>query len=260
MPRSATDIRHFIYAGILVAVGTAVMYWVLDVVLSLPEAASSQAYIIDGVVNLHLILIAFLFSLVTVFMLYSLVVFRRRPGDDGDGAHFEGNSALEIAWTVIPLIIVVVFGYIGIVSLNDVTRAESNEVAVNVTGFQWAWTFEYPEGFVSPDLVLPVDRQARMVMNAADVIHSFWIPEMRVKQDLVPGKETTLVFTPTVVGDYMLRCAELCGLSHWSMVGNVRVLEQEEYDRWLADQIAGVAPAMAAAESAPDSGAAVVSN
>ena len=143
-----------------------------------------------------MILIAFLFSLVVVFMLYSLVVFRRRPGDDSEGAHFEGNSALEIAWTVIPLIIVVIFGYIGIVSLNEVTRAAENEVVVNVKGFQWAWSFEYPEGIVSPELVLPVDRQARMLMTSADVIHSFWIPEMRVKQDLVPGKETTLVFTP----------------------------------------------------------------
>ncbi len=245
MPKSATDIRHFIIAGVLIAIGTAAMYWLLDVVLRLPTAASSQAFVVDNVINLHLILIAFLFSLVVVFMLYSMVAFRRRPGDDGDGVHFEGNTVLEITWTVVPLIVVVVFGYIGIVSLNEITRAAPNEVVVDVTGFQWSWSFEYDDGIVSPELVLPVDRQARMVMNARDVIHSFWIPEMRVKQDLVPGKETTLVFTPTEVGEYSLRCAELCGLSHYSMVSPVRIVEQAEYDAWLAEKTAGVAPSNA---------------
>lgn len=260
MPKSATDIRHFIIAGALIAVGTVVMYWLLDAVLRLPQPASAQAVIIDNVVNLHLILIAFLFSLVVVFMLYSLVVFRRRDGDDGDGEHFEGNTVLEVTWTVVPLVVVVIFGYIGIVSLNDVTRASPDEVVVDVTGFQWAWTFEYPEGIVSQELVLPVDRPARMNMTASDVIHSFWIPEMRVKQDLVPGKETTLVFTPTEVGEYTLRCAELCGLSHWSMLSPVRVLEQDDYDAWLADETAGVSPSTAERSPSTEAGTATLSN
>ena len=250
MPKSATDIRHFIIAGVLVAIGTAVMYWVLDVVLRLPLAASTQASVIDRFMNLHLILIAFLFSLVVVFMLYSMVAFRRRNGDDSDGVHFEGNSVLEIVWTVVPLIVVVIFGYIGIVSLNDITRAAPNELVVDVTGFQWAWSFEYEGGVISPELVLPVDQPTRMLMNSRDVIHSFWIPEMRVKQDLVPGKETTLVFTPTEVGEYALRCAELCGLSHYSMVSPVRVVEQAEYDAWLAEKTAGVVPKSADAVAA----------
>jgi cytochrome c oxidase subunit II len=260
MPKSATDIRHFVIVGILIFVGTVVMYWLLDMVLRLPVAASVQAVTIDRVTDLHLILIAFLFSLVLVFMLYSLVVFRRRPGDDGDGVHFEGNTTLEITWTVVPLIIVVIFGYIGVVSLNEITRAESDPVVVNVTGFQWSWTFEYPEGFVSRELVLPVDRQAKMQMTATDVIHSFWIPEMRVKQDLVPGKETSLVFTPTTVGEYSLRCAELCGLSHWNMVSPVRIVEQEEYVRWLADRSADLAPALTELDSPAETEAALVTN
>jgi cytochrome c oxidase subunit 2 len=243
MPKSAGDIRHFIIAGALIAIGTGVMYWVLDTVLALPVAASTQAAIVDNVVNLHLILIAFLFSLVVVFMLYSVVAFRRRPGDDRDGEHFEGHSVLEIVWTVVPLIVVVIFGYIGIVTLSEITQAAPNEVTVNVTGMQWSWTFEYPDnGVLSTELVLPVDRQARMLMNSKDVIHSFWIPEMRMKQDLVPGKETTLVFTPSVIGEYKLRCAELCGLSHYNMLATVRIVSQEDYDAWLADQSAGVTP------------------
>jgi cytochrome c oxidase subunit 2 len=243
MPKSATDIRHFIIAGVLIVIGTGVMYWLLDTVLALPIAASTQADTIDLVVNLHLLVIAFLFSLVVVFMLYSVVAFRRRTGEEGDGQHFEGNTILEIVWTVVPLILVLVFGYIGIVSLNEVTKAAPNEVEVDVTGFQWAWSFEYGDGVVSQELVLPVDRQARMVMNSRDVIHSFWIPEMRVKQDLVPGKETTLVFTPDEVGVYTLRCAELCGLSHYNMLTPVRIVEQAEYDAWLSEKSANAAPA-----------------
>lgn len=253
MPKSATDMRHFIIAGVLVAIGTGVMYWLLDAVLRLPLQASAQASIIDNFMNAHLILIAFLFSLVVVFMLYSFVAFRRREGDESDGVHFEGNTMLEITWTVVPLILVVIFGYIGIITLNDITRAAPDEVVVDVTGFQWSWTFEYPEGVISQELVLPVDRQARMIMTSTDVIHSFWIPEMRVKQDLVPGKETELVFTPVELGEYTLRCAELCGLSHWSMLAPVRIVEQDEYDSWLAERTAGAAPSVAESDAVAES-------
>ena len=166
MPKSATDIRHFVIAGVLIAIGTGVMYWLLDTVLALPIAASTQAIVIDRVVNLHLLVISFLFSLVVVFMLYSVVAFRRRSGDEGDGQHFEGNTILEIVWTVVPLILVVIFGYIGIMSLNEVTKAADNEVMVNVTGFQWAWSFEYANGVTSAELVLPVNRPMQMEMQA----------------------------------------------------------------------------------------------
>ena len=249
MPKSATDIRHFIIAGVLVAIATVVMDILFKAVLPMPVQGSSQAQVIDQLASWHLTLIAFLFSLVIVIMLYSLFVFRKTAGDESEGAHFEGNTALEIGWTVIPLIVVFVFGFFGIRSLSDVTRAAPNEVVVNVTGFQWAWSFEYPgSGIVSPELVLPVDQPARMDMTARDVIHSFWIPEMRVKQDLVPGMTTILRFTPVTTGEYTLDCAELCGLSHYNMVAPVRIVEQAEYDQWLAEKSAGAAPALAQVE------------
>ncbi len=248
MRRSSSDIRHFIIIGILVVIGTFVMFWALTTLLPLPIQASTQAVTVDQVFTLVLFLIAFLFSLVVTFMVYSVVVFRRRKDETGEGEHFEGNTMLEIAWTALPLVLVVIFGFIGTVTLREITSAQANEVVVDVEGFQWGWTFTYPEGFISPELVLPVDRPALMAMTSKDVNHNFWIVEMRVKQDLIPGQVTELRFTPTVEGDFKLRCAELCGLSHWNMLANVRIVSQTEYDAWLADQIAGMTDAVASGD------------
>lgn len=248
MPKSATDKRHFIVAGALVVIATALMYFLLDAALPLPVQASIEALTIDALIGWHLLLIAFLFSLIVVFMLYSIVVFRKRDGDEGEGEHFEGNTVLEIAWTVLPLIAVVVFAFYGINALATVTQADPNELTVHVTGRQWSWTFEYDEGFISPELVLPVDERAHMVMTSTDVLHSFWIPEMRVKQDLVPGQDTEIRFTPIVTGEYKLRCAELCGLTHWNMLAPVRIVEQAEYDQWVSDQIAAQADTLVQAD------------
>jgi cytochrome c oxidase subunit II len=248
MPKSPTDRRHFIIAGALVAISTVLLNLLLIAALPLPVQASIEAITIDQLIGWHLTIIAFLFSVIVVLMLYAVIVFRRREGDDSDGLHFEGNTALEIIWTVLPLVVVVVFSFIGIDTLASVTRAEADELPVQVRGFQWSWTFEYEEGFISQELVLPVNRRARMEMTANDVLHSFWIPEMRVKQDLVPGEVNFLRFTPVIAGNYKLRCAELCGLSHWSMLADVRIVEQDEYDAWIAERTAGLEPAVAQAD------------
>lgn len=118
-------------------------------------------------------------------------------------------------------------------------------------GFQWSWRFEYPNGVVSQELVLPVEQRAYVTLRSPDVLHSFWIPEMRVKQDLVPGQDTHIRFTPIMTGEYKVRCSELCGLSHWSMESPVRVVSQAEYDAWMAEQAAaqGVSTEVAQAGS-----------
>src|SRR3954470_7822161 len=109
MPNSSANPRHFIIVGVLVAIVTVLLDWVLDSALPLPVKASLEAVTIDWLIGLHVWIISFLFALVVVFMLYAIVVFRKREGDETDGEHFEGSTALEVAWTVIPLILVVVF-------------------------------------------------------------------------------------------------------------------------------------------------------
>jgi cytochrome c oxidase subunit II len=253
MPKSASDKRHFIIAGALVAIATVLMDILLKAALPLPVQASIESLTIDALIGWHLTLIAFLFSLIVVFMLYSLVVFRQRSGEDSEGEHFEGNTILEIVWTVVPLIFVVVFSFYGINALATVTRSEPNELEVTAVGFQWSWRFEYPNGIISPELVLPVNQRVNVNLHAEDVLHSFWIPEMRVKQDLVPGNPTHIRFTPILTGDFKVRCAELCGRSHWSMESPVRIVEQAEYDQWVADQLAAQNPAIVQVDDAQTS-------
>jgi cytochrome c oxidase subunit 2 len=205
----------------------------------MPLAASAQAGPIDWLWNLEVMTISFLFALIIVPMGYSLVVFRRRKGDTTDAEHIEGNTNLEITWTVVPLFIVMVFAFLGAGNLSEIRRVDPDALVVRVNGFQWAWSFEYPTfGVTSTELHLPVGRQVLLQMTSNDVIHSFWVPEFRVKQDLVPGRITELRITPTVIGNYMVRCAELCGTAHAYMENPVIVSSQEDFDVWVEEQVA----------------------
>jgi cytochrome c oxidase subunit 2 len=238
-------LRHFIIVAILVALSTVGLRALFSVILALPRASSAEAGPIDALFNGHYWMIAFLFSLIMVLMLYGLFAFRRKDDDDTDGPHIHGNTALEIGWTIVPTIVVIGFGVWGAITLNAITSPKAGEMAVNVTGKQWVWSFSYPEqgDISSSELVLPVDRTIVLKMTAEDVLHSFWVPEFRVKQDLVPGRETTLRITPTEPGEYQVRCAEICGLNHTQMIATVRVLDSAGFQAWVDEKSA--APAFA---------------
>lgn len=227
--------RHFIIVAILVLLTSALTYAGLMAADLLPVQASEQALSVDWLFNLQFITISFLFSLIVVPLLYSLVVFRRRKGESGDGTHIEGNTPLEITWTAIPLVIVMGFAYLGAYSLGETRRVDPQAMVVNVTAQQFAWTFEYPEtGVVSNVLYLPEDKQVLLKMTSRDVIHSFWVPEFRIKQDILPGRITEYRITPTLPGDYKLLCAELCGSNHAYMLADIKVVSQDEYAAWMA--------------------------
>jgi cytochrome c oxidase subunit 2 len=229
--------KHFISVAVLVILVTLAVHAGLNSVGLLPLQASAQAVAVDELLDVHLWLISFLFSLIVVTLLYSLIAFRRRKGETGDGAHITGSSSLEIAWTLIPLGIVIFLAYIGALSLGETRRIDPSALQVRVISGQWYWQYQYPEyGITSSELYLPVGRQADLQMTSNDVIHSFWVPEFRVKQDLVPGQTTELRITPTVIGDYVVRCAELCGLRHAYMEGAVHVVSQADFEAWVADQ------------------------
>jgi len=231
--------RHFVIVGILVVVTTILVYFGLDSANLMPLAASAQATPIDWMWNLELIFMSFFFAVIVAPMAYSLIVFRRKKGDTTDAEHMEGNTKLEIAWTIIPLFIVTAFAYLGAVNLAETRRVDPGAIVVKVTGIQWSWKFEYPaNGVTSDELHLPVDQQVLLQMTSMDVIHSFWVPEFRVKQDLVPGRITELRITPTVNGNYKVRCAELCGTSHAYMEKPVIITSQADFDVWMSEQVA----------------------
>jgi cytochrome c oxidase subunit 2 len=233
--------RHLVIVGILVIVVSVLIYVGLDSAGLMPIQASAQAEDIDWMWNLEVIAMSFLFALIVVPMSYSLIVFRRRKGDTTDAEHMEGNTKLEIGWTIVPLFIVMAYAYLGAINLAATRRADPEAMIVKVTGLQWAWTFEYEPvnglAVVSDELHVPVGKQVLLRMTSNDVIHSFWVPEFRVKQDLVPGRITELRVTPTLEGNYKVRCAELCGTSHYSMEKPVVVSSQEDFDAWMSEQL-----------------------
>jgi cytochrome c oxidase subunit 2 len=233
---------HFVIVGILVVLMTILTYLGLDAAgladRMHPIVASAQAVPIDQLWHWEVIVVSFLFSLIVVPMAYSLVVFRQKKGEMQDGEHMEGNANLEIAWTVLPLITVMVFAYFGAYSLGEVRRVDPDALIINVKAQQFSWTFEYPQyGFITTELHMPVDQQVLLKMESADVIHSFWVPEFRLKQDVVPGRVTEYRITPILEGSYKVRCAELCGTSHAYMENAVVVDGEDAYDAWVAEQI-----------------------
>lgn len=229
---------HLVIAGGLVIATTVLLIWGMQFIRLLPPAASSQARPIDWLFNIEFQVIAFLFALIVVFMLYSIVVFRRKKGDETDAAHIEGSTRLEVAWTIAPLITVLFFAYLGGNSLAATVAPEPRPLRIEVIGRQWAWSFVYPElGIVSDKLYMPINQQALLLLRSEDVIHSFWVPEFRVKQDALPGGTDfvrPLRVTPIELGEYKVRCAEMCGLQHAFMESPVIVVSQDEFDAWAA--------------------------
>jgi cytochrome c oxidase subunit 2 len=237
---SKENARRFLIVSLLVIASTFLVYFFLDRVGLFPQAGSQQAVVIDRLFNVHLILISFLFSLISVFLGYSLIFFRRKPGEKSEGTYIKGNTGLEIIWTVIPLIAVVVISYFGAETLAETIRPDPQAMVVKVTGFQWAWAYEYPDfGITSQTLYLPVNKQVLFKMTSRDVIHSFWVPEWRVKQDVLPGENLVkeLRVTPTQLGNFQVLCAELCGGAHAYMNSPVVVMTQEDFNSWVSKEV-----------------------
>jgi len=253
-PRRA-NMRHFITVAVLVVISTILVSIGLEFLPILPLQAGQEAASVDWLFKLELRVIAFLFSLIVVFTLYSVIVFRRKAGETQDGPHIHGNAKLEIIWTVIPLITVLFFGVLGAQGLSQITSPEPDELVVEVTAQQFAWRFDYPDHGITfaSELHLPRDRQVLLKMTSTDVIHSFWVPELRVKQDAVPGMTTELRLTPTEVGDYQVRCTELCGTAHYSMLAPVKVEEPADFEAWVAANAAS-SNDMTQSEGAADTG------
>lgn len=238
--KRSKHMKHYIFAALLVIVLTLASIVGLDQVRLLPEQASVQAEPIDILFDIEFKIIAFLFALIVGLMIYSIIVFRRRPGDDTDADHVEGNPRLEVLWTIAPLATVLYLSFLGAQVLGDTLRADPQPLEVRVVGSQWSWRFEYPlEGITSTELRLPVNKQALLQLSSTDVIHSFWVPEFRLKQDALPGGEDMireLRITPKNTGEYTVRCAELCGTQHATMIAPVLVQTQEDFQAWVDEQ------------------------
>ena len=207
----------------------------------LPAQDSEEADRIDFVFWVVVAICIAVFAVVAAATVYSVVKFRARPDDDSDGPPIHGHTGIEIAWTAIPTVLVVVIAVVSTVALAENGKLKQDRLKVDVTAQQFAWTFKYPQygGFQSGELRLVEGRQVELSMKALDVIHSFWVPEFRQKQDAVPGIVTHLPITPTKTGDYTLICTELCGLGHALMRAPVIVMREAAFERWARSQQQG---------------------
>ncbi len=212
-----------------------------------PEQASTASDDIDLLWDVLLIASVPVFVLVMSVALYSVFAFRARPGDLSDGAPIHGNTRLEVIWVTIPFIMVTALAVYGWIVLDDIEAKKSDTLVVNVTGQQFAWSFDYPaEKVKSNRLVLPKDRPVEFRIKTKDVLHDFWVPQFRLKSDAVPGITTKIRLTPSRLGEYDVVCAELCGIGHSTMRQTVRVVNRPVYDAWVAKET----------QSAEDGGAA----
>jgi len=244
--------------------------WIGQNVNLLPVDASANAPIYDELFRVLFSIGAILFLGIVGLVVFSLIRFRRRQGELADGLAIEGNLPLEIFWTAVPAVVVLfiglfsydiyermggmaplshggmdhgnaaeerVWGGIGTPALSTTpaSTATATPLPVEVTAMQFAFLFRYPQGdFISGELHVPVGQPVSLQMEAKDVIHAFWVPEFRLKQDVIPGQPTVLNFIPTRAGRYPIVCAELCGPYHGGMRSAVVVEEQKDYDTWFA--------------------------
>lgn len=186
------------------------------------------------------------FFVIIVGVIAFCVLEFRADGDEDkrDGEPFHGSTRIEIVWTIIPTIVVVALGIYAWIVLDQVEAKQPNEMTINVVGQQFAWNYEYPELGVktSGDLVVPIDRPLYFEMTSVDVIHSFYIPNARLKRDTADGFTTRLRFTPDKLGAYPIVCAELCGIGHATMRSTLRVVSKAEFAKWVARQKGPNAP------------------
>lgn len=235
----------------------------------LPVDASANAPIYDELFQVLFTIGTILFVGIVGLLVFSLIRFRRRPGQLGDGIAMEGNLPLEIFWTAVPAVVVLfvglysydiydrmggmvplahdhmaasgaasgeerIWGGISSGSIEDAATAPA-ALPIDVTAMQFAFLFHYPQGDItSGELHVPAGRPVTLRMEAKDVIHAFWVPEFRLKQDVIPGQPTQLSFTATRPGRYPIVCAELCGPYHGGMRSTVVVEESDAWEKWFS--------------------------
>jgi cytochrome c oxidase subunit II len=203
----------------------------------LPPADSAQADKVDDVYWFVTIVCMAIFALVAGVSVYAVWKFRAAPDDEDDGSPIHGHTGLEVVWTAVPAALVTAISVYSGVVLTQVERIPAQHRVVEVTAQQFAWSFTYPEAKVtSGQLTLPVNEPVELKLTAKDVIHSFWVPEWRMKKDAVPGLDTNVIVEPTKVGTFTVICTELCGLGHAAMRARAVVMTQQGYERWLEEQ------------------------
>ncbi len=210
---------------------------------------ASTFHDVDGLFYFTYAVCIFFFVLILGVLLFSVVKYRRKTADQPAASNVTHNTPLEVVWTVIPLIIVMVmfaWGYKGADQMVDVPK-EAARNAYKAMAKQWSWTFTYPDGSVSyGDVWVEKDKPVQFYLQSSDVLHAFYVPSMRVKRDVIPGRMQTVWFQPTEEGIYHLFCAEYCGNDHSKMYARVHVVPSAEFKKRPWDDFDDSTPELAA--------------
>jgi cytochrome c oxidase subunit 2 len=199
------------------------------------SGASNFADSVDSVfLFIFTISFIFLFGLTGIMVWFAVKYNRKRHPK---AVQIKDNMKLELAWTIIPLILVLFMFYYGYMAFAPTRVVPKDAMPVRVTGQMWSWSFEYPNGKKTTELRLPLNKPVKLLLYSPDVIHSFYIPAFRIKEDMVPGKENYMWFVPTIEGTYEILCAEYCGLSHAFMEAKVVVVQDTSFNRWLNEVV-----------------------
>ena len=186
--------------------------------------------VVDNVFLYILFICVFLLGLITFLMVYFVIRYRRekhpKPAD------IEGSTWLEVTWTVIPTLIVLTMFYYGLTGFEFLKKAPEGAMVVKVVARQWSWLFEYENGARDTELRVPLGKPVKLLLTSQDVIHGFYVPAFRIKQDAVPGMTNYLWFQPTQLGMFDVMCSQYCGLEHSHMLTKIVVLPQEEFTKW----------------------------
>jgi cytochrome c oxidase subunit II len=199
------------------------------------SAASLSGNVVNQVFLFMLAICIFLLGLITFLMVYFVIRYRKERNPHP--ANVEGNFWLELGWTIAPIILVLVMFYYGMTGFEFLKKVPPGALAVKVTARQWSWLFEYDKGVRNSTLRVPVGKPVKLLIRSEDVIHSFFVPAFRIKQDAVPGMTTQLWFQATEAGTFDIFCAQYCGLEHAHMHSRLIALPEEEFGRWYQSRL-----------------------
>ncbi len=195
------------------------------------ETASDYAQSVDFVMLLIVGISVVLLLGITIAMVYFVFRYNRKRHPKAEQIH--GNVVLEIIWIVIPTILVMIMFWYGYEGFQKLRADTEGAYEIKVYGFMWGWNFEYPNGKKTDTLYIPLNRKTKLVMSSRDVLHSFYIPAFRLKEDVIAGRSTFILLEPRTVGVFDVACAEYCGLNHSRMYTKLHVLEDNEFEKWL---------------------------
>ena len=173
----------------------------------------------------------FFLIVITVSMIYFVIKYSRKRNPRAKNIH--GNIPLEVTWTVIPTILVLIMFWMGWAGYKQLANAPDDAMNVDVTAQMWKWSFKYPNGVSSDTLYVAVNKPVKVLLHSRDVNHSFFVPAFRVKKDVIPNRNNSAWFMADKVGTFDIFCAEYCGLNHSHMLSKVVVMPQDSFDNWL---------------------------